>query len=719
MAIKMEFIAHKELEREQTLLEHLENTARLCKEYSIPILKDIAWWCGYYHDIGKYSEDFQKKIRGRNLTVSHADCGAYEIDKILGKIPFKYMLEYCIAGHHTGLQDGGTDADNEQDSTLKGMLNGKHSDYSSYKNEIAQLEINFNELMQYFLKYCKSNEDFIEFFAFCVRYIYSCLTDADFIDTEKFFNDNSIRGEKADFASALNSLNIMLNSFNEDTDIRKSRGELQRQAFKNFDYKSNIHILNMPTGSGKTLCSIKLALEAAIKLNRKRIIYVIPYTSVIEQTAEQFKNIFGKNIPILEHHSNFDFDTSENITTAEKLKKSSENWDYPMIITTNIQFFQSIYDYKSSKLRKLHNMSDSIIVFDEIHMLPYKYLKPCFRAIGYITEHLNSNAILLSATMPDYQSLFDKYIFNNKINYLIRDFSSFKYFDKCEYKYLGECSDEKIVAISDEYENSLIVVNSRKKAIELYKKIEGKKYHLSTYMTPKHRTRVISDIKKDLSNNIKITVVATSLIEVGVDLDFHVVFRELSGLDHILQTGGRCNREGKRKKGYVFVFDFEDAPIYKGELSVGANVSKSLFKEYSNIMDSECIVEYYNRLMSLYKEDIDNNTIAMFNGIVKSFDTVPFRSYSKSFKLIENESFSVVIPDDENKELIEKLKYGNLSVKRALQKYSASLKSYELQKLIENGVIDDYGSGLPVLINSDYYDLDTGLLLEINKVYMC
>lgn len=715
----MEFIAHKDCNKEQSLIEHLTNVADLCRDYSIPIFKDAAWWCGYYHDIGKYSIDFQNKIRGGNIKVSHADCGAYEVDNLIKTDVFKYLIEYCIAGHHTGLQDGGSEADNEYDSTLKGMLNSKHSDYSSYKKELKPLEINFDEIKNYFINNAnKSFEELIELFAFCVKYLYSCLTDADFIDTEKFFKSDIKRGNDTDFNSALNSVNKIFSGFNADTAVRKARNNLQKQAFDNFDYSSNMHILNMPTGSGKTLCSIKLALEAAIKLNKKRIIYVIPYTSVIEQTAQLFNNIFGKNVPILEHHSNFDYDDIEDMSTAEKLKKSSENWDYPMIITTNIQFFQSLYDYKSSKLRKLHNMADSIIVFDEIHMLPYKYIKPCLRAIGYITQHLNSNAIFLSATMPDYTTLFDKYLYNNKINYLIDDYSDYKCFDKCVYSYIGKLSDDKIAELSYEYDNCLIVVNSRKKAAQLYNSVSGKKYHLSTYMTPLHRSKVISNIKRDLKNNVKITVVSTSLIEVGVDLDFNAVFRETAGLDHILQTGGRCNREGSRERGYVFVFDFEDAPIYRGDLSAGANVSKSLFNEYDNINDLKCITEYYKRLMTLYKDEIENNTIAGFNGNIRSFDRIPFRSYSLSFKLIENESLGVVICCDENKNLIDKLKYGDLSVKRALQKYTASLKYYELQKLIENGVINDYGSGLPVLTNNDYYDDSLGLMLENNKKYI-
>jgi CRISPR-associated endonuclease/helicase Cas3 len=717
----MQYLAHRDNDtgKEQSLIDHLISTAELCKENAIPIFKDIAWLCGYYHDVGKYSELFQKRVRNIPVRVSHADCGAVEIDKQYN-IPFKYMLEYCIAGHHTGLQDGGTCADNETDGTLWGTLKAKHEDYSAFKTEISDKKLSFDEFMSYFQRYCKDNEEIFELFAFFTKYIYSCLTDADFIDTERFFGSGGERGEKANLKAALDKLDSEMKGFVCDTKIKAERPKLQQQALKNMDYNANIHILNMPTGSGKTLCSAKLALETAIRCNKKRIIYVIPYNSIIEQTAETLGKIFGDSLPILQHHSNYDFDKAGDETTAEKLKRSCENWDYPMIITTNIQFFQSVYDYKSSKLRKLHNMADSVIIFDEIHTLPYKYLKPCFRAIGYITEHLKSHAILLSATMPDYTNLFEKHLANNKINKLITDYSGFKVFDKCNYSYIGECSDETIAQKSSEH-SSLIVVNSRKKARELYKKIDGTKYHLSTYMTSKQRSEIIEEIKKKLAADENITVVSTSLIEVGVDLDFCEVFRETAGLENILQAGGRCNRDGKRDWGNVYVFDFDDTPIYKGDLSVNANVTRSLFSEYENVSDLKCIEEYFKRLLKLHEDDIEANTIFNFNGACTSFDSIPFRSFSKSFKLIENESFAVVIPDEtdeELKELIKQLENGKLSVKRALQRYCANVKKYELEKLIKCGVIDDYGTGLPVLTDSDYYDKDMGLLLEVNKDYI-
>ena len=313
----------------------------------------------------------------------------------------------------------------------------------------------------------------------------------------------------------------------------------------------------MPTGSGKTLLSLRLALEMVKRSGGKlkRIIYVIPYTSIIEQTAKTFSDIIGEYADIVQHHSNFIYDdTNEDDLTAAKLKKACENWDAPIVITTSVQFFESLYHYKSSRLRKLHNISESVIVFDEIHLLPIDQLQPCLKGVGHITKYLDSKALFLSATMPDYKKLFEKYIPECCINELITDKCDFKTFDKCQYINLGEQSAERIAQHASTRRSSLIVVNSRRSAREVYDSLSGNKYHLSTFMTPHDRTNTIDRIRTDLKKGRQVCVVSTSLIEAGVDLDFETVFRQLAGLDSILQAGGRCNREGKLSKGEVYFF---------------------------------------------------------------------------------------------------------------------------------------------------------------------
>lgn len=709
-------------DRKQTVEDHAKGVSGLAELYSIDMLKPLAAATGLAHDIGKYSEVFQERLNGSSIRYEHSICGAIEYDKIaksqIEKIIFP-MIEYCIAGHHTGLPDGGQRADKIDDETLYGRMARRDQykdklDYSAYQNYIELSLPKVDKLFEEIIKF-QNKTDMIEKYAFFTRYLFSCLTDADYLDTEHFCKPEINRELNADFDSVENALNDKFSSFIADTPLKSARSRLQNQAYSNCEEQSdsNISILNMPTGSGKTLCSLKIALQKlrASKGSKKRIIYVIPYTSIIEQTASQFEEIFGQYADILQHHSNYCFDDETDMTTMEKLKKATENWDVPFVITTSVQFFQSLYHYKSSGLRKLHNIGDSIIIFDEIHMLPAEMLQPCLRGIGYITKYLNSEAIFLSATMPDYSMFFNTYLSNCNITELIKDKSDFDYFRKCTYINLGKTDFDNILEKADKYTSSLIIVNSRKSAREVYKSVSGKKYHLSTYMTPNDRSRIIEEIKTDLENNVKITVVSTSLVEAGVDFDFEVVFRQIAGFDSILQSGGRCNREGKRQNGDVFVFETDEA-LY-GDMKVRANIARSLMNEYDDITLPQCIEDYYNRLFDFNENIIERNSIAVdCTGI----DNIPFRSYAKNFEFIKDDTIGVVIDNcDETAKCIEKLKNGDYSVKRKLQKYTVALKFYsEFQYAFSLGIVDDFGKGVYILTNPEYYNKEIGLNLNMS-----
>ena len=421
---------------------------------------------------------------------------------------------------------------------------------------------------------------------------------------------------------------------------------------------------------------------------------------------------------MLQHHSNYDFDDDknedENEITSEKLKRSCENWDAKLIVTTNIQFFESLYHYKGRRLRKLHNLADSVIIFDEIHMLPIDYIQPCLRAMGYVTKYLNSTAILMSATMPNYDKFMERYMSDVKIENAVKDTSLFNVFDKCRYEYIGKCELASLAEKAQEYDNALIIVNKRKTARELYDMCSGNKYHLSTYMTPLHRSEIIAKIKEDIKNGINTTVISTSLIEAGVDLDFKAVFREIAGIDNVLQSGGRCNREGKMDMGDVFVFETDGG---KGEIQLKSNITRNLFEEFDNISTDKCIEEYYSRLFAFNDGNIDKSTITSLMGGNLKFDEIPFRTYADNFKFIKNQVIGIVIPRDENKDLIEQLRYGKLSVKRKLQQYSASVHIWELEEMIKEGIIEQLDCGVCILANTDYYKSDVGLTLENDVDY--
>lgn len=723
----MEYYAHTREDGErQTVKAHLIGVSKLAEGFSVDFLKPLAKKASYDHDTGKYALKYQWRLDDDNIKFSHAACGALEYKKFADKNDaFAPLMEYCIAGHHTGLMDGGTGADNSDSPTLNGTLKRADeytgdSDYSAYATEIEFATLTQEEITPPYneLRSAKDPTELIERYAFFTKYVFSCLTDADFLDTERFCNKNVERGMSGDFKMALDKLNRELSDMPSNTPLRQARSRIQQQAFDNSVNKSHISILDMPTGSGKTLCSLKLALESG----KKRIIYVIPYTSIIEQTANKFEKMFGDVLPVLQHHSNYSYDggTEEEKKTAEKLKRTCENWDAPLIITTSVQFFQSIYHYKGSALRKLHNLRDSVIVFDEIHLIPTELLRPCLKAVGYITKYLNSEALFLSATMPDYSKLFDKFLPDVNYNKLVTDRTNFKYFKKCEYKDKGKTTLETIAENASRCKNALIVVNTKKTAAELYNLVQGEKYHLSANMTPAHRSRVIEAVRKKLENGEHITVVSTSLVEAGVDLDFSTVFRQLSGLDSILQAGGRCNREGRDDKGYVYVFDIDETYRKGSDLAMRINKTKGLLKKYSDITSYDCIKEYYDGIFDFNQSRIAENSIAKYNEQSNSFDrqgvmwpnSIPFRSYAMQFEYISADTISIVIDDIGDNtchELVETLRKGDMSVRRALQKYSVSVYMNVFKDLYSQGVLNDHGTGIFILENQSYYNNETGL----------
>lgn len=723
---------NEELNQVQTVREHSENTARLCADFAIPVMKDFMYVLGMLHDAGKLQESFQKKIDGANIKVEHSICGA-KIAQQQYPGAMGLMMEYCIAGHHSGIPDGGFANDTPDLTTLSGRLKRDMEDYSAFQTELTLIQPNQQQFLQFLMQDCnKEVERLVDKFAFLCRYAFSCLTDADSRDTAAFCSGGDLAAPLiADFTACLDKVNTKLDSFVCQTSLQKSRACLQQQVFEKAGQNAEIYLMNMPTGSGKTLCSVKMALERAIRGNKKRIIYIIPYNSIIDQTAAVFGELFGADAQILRHQSTYTYedesDDSEDYRMT--LRSAAENWDAPFIITTAVQFFESIYANKRGKLRKLHNMADSILIFDEAHLMPQDYLQPCLRAIAYITKYLNSEAVFLTATMPDFSALIRQYALpNSQIVRLVTDTSLFSEFQKCQYRYIGKISAETLLAEGERCPSALFIVNSRAAARELFLKCSGKKYHLSTYMTPYDRKRVIAEIKQELApleadfqdgadipQERRITVIATSLIEAGIDLDMHTVFRELAGLDNILQAGGRCNREGKREQAQVFIFELEDSTT-NPSLDDKCNIVKGMLQRYPDISCQESIAEYYNRLFSMKNEDIQKNTITQDG---KDLASIPFKQYAEKFELISSRTVSVVVArDDKSRKIIGSLRYIGTKASRQLQLYACTVYQWELDDLIRQHVVEDYGIGIYCLTNMDYYDENTGILFEAKDYWI-
>lgn len=719
-------------QEEQTVKAHSENTANMARDFAIPEMKKAVYAAGMLHDLGKYQQDFQRKINGEAIAVEHSACGAIEAKKYYSDAE-GLLIQLCIVGHHTGLTDCGEPNDTAEKPTLYGRLERKFQNYDAYREELEIPKIDERSFAEFIARDCTSIEQVVDKYAFFVRYAFSCLTDADSIDTEEACTEQKRKMMKTDFATCLAKVDKRLSAFQNETKLQKTRDVIQKQAFDKSKQDAEIYLMNMPTGSGKTLCSIKVALERAIQKKKKRIIYIIPYNSIIDQTADTFSKLFGEDAQILRHQSTFSPEDMKEQKEGKLdedyrnlVKKSTENWDAEFIITTAVQFFESIYGNKRNKLRKLHNMGDSVLVFDEIHMMPQNYLQPCIEAITYITRYLNSEAIFLTATMPDFSGLFRKYSLpGSKILDLVPDKSDFAVFQRCEFQNLGVQSKEGVLAKAMEFPTSLLIVNKKANAKELYALERGKKYHLSTYMTAFDRRQIISEICRELKEleedypglqdvpeERRIMVFSTSLIEAGIDLDFSVVFRELSGVDHILQSGGRCNREGKRKCAvtYIFELDTECGRIGDSDIANQAELANGILEEYESLTEPEAIRAYYERLFQVKKERIVKNSMHQY---CKDLTLLPFKKYTDDFEFIEKRTVSIIVERDEiSRKLIETLKGAGRGNERKLQNYACTVRQKEFDILLKQGVIDDFNSGIYCLTNPDYYDKDTGIRFE-------
>lgn len=696
----------------QTIREHSENVAKLCVEFSRAWCREeYAYNLGLLHDVGKYQSDFQRRIRNEAIQVEHAFCGAIESNRYR-----LFGLDYCISGHHSGLPDVGTRADTAEDATLLGKLKRKAQEYSAYREELALKTVGGAPFL---FELSKDRLQAQKQLAFAIRMLFSALVDADYTDTETYCTGKAREGINADLLACKEKIYERLNAIPTDTAVRKARRNLLQQALSHKEENADVYLMNMPTGSGKTLSSMAFALEKAVSLGKKRIIYVIPYTSIIEQNAQVFKDLFGEDV-VLEHHCNFDFDKIADVNTRKKLIAAAENWDAPIVVTTNVQFFQSIYGNKPSQMRKLHNIADSVIVFDEVHMFPALFYQPCLEAVKHLVKDYGCKALFLTATMPDFERWLKEFGCNGLTTCeLIQDKSDFPVFERCDVEDIGAVSREKIAELANNDGATLIVVNTRKSARDLYETLSGEKYHLSTYMTKRDRNRVIHQVKEALRSGRNITLVSTSLIEAGVDLDFKNVFRERAGLDNILQASGRCNREGLREKATckTIVFDFADAENGASRvdnLSVKRYICREVMEQFGTGIEG--VEEYFNKLFTYCKTGMSAYD---FKTAITSLG-FQFQSYAEKFKLIDEDSVAVVIeyPDDRTeREIIQACTSEPKKAKRQLQQYAVSLRRYEMDKLMEQGVLVER-DGIWFLENFRYYDVETGIKFSDEKDYI-
>lgn len=717
----MDYIAHKRNEtdgKEELLIDHLTQTAEMSKKFAEAFgFGDLAYYIGKLHDIGKYSDKFQRRIRNENIKVNHSTAGAITAGKSRNVIS-----AFCISGHHGGLPDRGTPGDSAETGTLLGKLKDNSiEDYSYWINEQPNFnEYSVNENKHFAQKIAQYGNYGL---AFLTHMVFSCLVDSDFLCTEKFMSDNSVvRDGYDEIPVLLDRLNKYIEKFGTPTTkLNILRTDIQKQCINAAKRAENLFSLTVPTGGGKTISSLAFALNYAVQNTheRKRVIYVIPYTSIIEQNAEVFEKILGsKNV--IQHHSNVVYDSSENSETVNKKQLACENWDAPIIVTTAVQFFESLYSNKPAKSRKLHNLAESVIIFDEAQMLPVDYLKPCVRAINELTSKYNATAVLCTATQPNLDGFFGLYN-KNVPDYKIPEICGMdkeKYveeFRRAEFVYEGKLENDELVARLREENQVLCIVNTKKHAKVLFDMIgdyEGN-ICLSTHKYPKHRKREIAYIKDRLKKGLPCRVISTTLIEAGVDIDFKTVYRAISGIDSVLQAGGRCNRENKnpRNESIVHIFDTTEVIDFQQKNAVAA---RDVIRKYGNeIYKSDAIKMYFENLYDIYDISSTSDKRNPFDNksIVEGYEKFEFNKVAKEFKLIDNNTRTVYIVTEENKNLIASLRNGEYckDLFRQLEQYGVNLYEYEFKKLDDASAIEIIDGSFFVLADNKYYSQEKGI----------
>lgn len=758
----------------ETCAEHLCMTGCLAGAFASQFgFGNAGLMSGLLHDLGKYSDAFQRRIRNPEQVrkVDHSSAGA-----LLAQRHNPYV-SMAIAAHHAGLADVGSPRVDDS-STWCGRMSKA---WSSNLLEVCdgwQSELRLSDDM-----WERPRPESSSYTAMMIiRMLLSALVDGDRLDAEFFVKAQQARneyellnhllqtlntqslaaGEVPDIARLSEIVDAMVQKLSSANDgsIRDLTGIIERIAQEYFDKndkspldskrceilqncldrgrdtscKPGLYTLTAPTGSGKTIASIAFALEHARTHGLQRVIYVIPYTSIIDQTVRKYENMFGAE-NVLPHYAEASYQLlEESELNALDLHRAlaTENWNAPIVVTTAVQFFESLYSCKTSRLRKLHNIANSVIVFDEAQTLPVPYLKPCVKAVAELVQHYGASAVLCTATQPALLGLFQDMTGDHQLEIPeiapmaakeIKAFTRTTIDVRKERMALDDLADEL-----NQYRQVLCVVNTRKEAQTIYEQWIADSpddtgyYCLTTLLCPKDRLTLLDDIRDRLSNGDECRVVSTSLIEAGVDVDFPIAYREESGLDSVLQTAGRCNREGHRPVSSSKVTVFTTAEGDVSMLSQNRAAFEYVAERYDDVAAPEAIHEYFRSLLAMKGDSVlDSKGIlaAHENGVDGKL--MPFETIDKLFRLIDAPTVPVCIPlPDEGEQLCEKLMQGEYSrtLFRKLGQYSINVWPKHLERLLASGKLEDMGAdpqhgAAYILRDLSVYDRKRGLSMDV------
>lgn len=704
----MIYYAHKSDDgRRQKMKEHATAVAELTGKFAGPFgLSEYGRIIGLHHDDGKYTQAFQERLDGGKIKYEHSSASAYLLAKkgIILRDPVYMMLAHIVAGHHSGLPDTGSMNSSENDSTFFAKYIRREKmpyDFGDYESELGVIP-EHSPLPQKF-----ANNYSLQFLG---RMLFSALVDADFLDTEKFMSNGAVKRNSGD---DIRTLKQKFNAYMKKEfscvsgPLDQKRAEILSACRSAAQGERGIYRLTVPTGGGKTLSSLAFALEHATKYNLRRIIYVIPYINIISQTVDKFSEILGAD-NVLAHYSTAEYPLPEG-EERSPAELAAENWDRPVVVTTNVQFFESLHSCRTSRCRKLHNIVNSVLIFDEAQMLPVGYLHSCMRAIEELAKNYGCTAVLCTATQPSLDGLL-----SSGVREICPDVPGlYDFFRRVTYKVIGEHSDKDIAQMVNSCKSALCVVNSRRGARSIYGLIKGEgTYHLSTYMTPSSIAKKLEEIRDRLKENLPCIVVSTSLVEAGVDLDFPYVFREEAGLDSIIQAGGRCNREGKRDVADSVVTVFrrnEKNPRFDAVRAITSRICE----DFDDIASPEAIRKYFKELYYINPSDTTDKLDSKAIIPMLEKGSFMYRSVDEKYKLIDKEQRQVLIPNENNAKLCDMIRKNirNLYIMRQAMRDCVSLYEDEFREIAKTGVLTDCGD-IAILEDPECYDENIGLIVK-------
>jgi len=714
----------------QPLEVHLRNVADMAAEFAKPFGGDQwAYLAGLWHDLGKYSDAFQAKLHAENGfethietrpgKVVHSEAGGH-LASLNGWHGFDRVFSWLIMGHHAGLTDYGSEHIGAK------ALEPKMCEPSRSRTVLGNVPVNMLNQKAPSQKFPDGADP-----AFFIRMLFSCVVDADFLDTEAFMNSGkaSLRNQSSpELSELLKHLDVCMDQLcteAEPSPVNEIRAEVLAQCRDAADKEPAVYSLCVPTGGGKTLASLDFALRHAvkhkIKNGKSRIIYVIPYTSIIEQTAEVFRKISGFENAVVEHHSNLAEPDESNETVRNRL--AAENWDAPIIVTTSVQFFESLYACRTGRCRKLHNLVNSVVIFDEAQCLPPEYLRPSIYAIRELYRHYRVTPVLCTATQPvlTKTEAFDfrfregfegvSEIVSNPVELAerLKRVEVVLHRNKLDPVDLPELAE----TIQAEGRSVLCIVNRKDDARRLAAMLpKNQAIHLSTNMCGEHRAVALAGIRQRISNaDSHFYVISTSLVEAGVDIDFPVVYRALAGIDSIAQAAGRCNREGelrvngRKALGRTVVFLPEKQPGYVRQ---PAGIARELMQSgnLDSLLTPATYEKYFRqRFWQLGQDALDEKQIMkLFSERMNYY----FRTAAERFHLIEDGwQENVLAPYGEAVRLLGRLTsepWNQRSILRRMGRFSIGIPKHLFGELAARDYIRESGYPSLFMLDQVLYD---------------